>query len=107
MWSVSVVVVDVVGDELFELVLVPDDGAVEELSPQGPDPTLGERICDRRSDRSLENLEAFASEDLVERVDELASSIAYERTGVGESVGVAEEEVAGCLGGPGPGGVAR
>ena len=44
---VGVVVVDVVGDEAFELSLVPDDGAVEQLAAQGPDPAFGERVRDR------------------------------------------------------------
>ena len=38
MWPVGVVVVDVVDDELFGLLLVPDDGAVEEFSADGADP---------------------------------------------------------------------
>ncbi len=42
MWSVGVVVVDVVDDELFEVVLVSDDGPVEEFAAQGFDPSFGE-----------------------------------------------------------------
>ena len=53
---VGVVVVDVVGDESFELVLVPDDGAVEEFAAQGPDPAFRERVRDRRPDRVLQIL---------------------------------------------------
>ena len=75
MGPVCVVVVDVVGDEAFELSLVPDDGAIEKLAPQGPDPAFGEGVRDRRSDRGLEDLEAFGSKDLVEGVDELAAPI--------------------------------
>ena len=103
MRPVSVVVVDVVGDESFELSLVPDDGAVEQLSAQSPDPALGERVPHRRSDWGFESLEAFGSEDLIERVNELAAAVTHERSGIGEPVGVAEEQVAGCLGGPRPG----
>ena len=44
---VSVVVLDVSDDEPFELVLVPDDGAVEELSAGGADPACGGRILGR------------------------------------------------------------
>ena len=101
--SVGVVVVDVVDDESCELVLVSGDGAVEELSSVGSDPAFGERVGDRGSDRGLEDVEAFGAEDLVERFGELAASVTHECSGIGESVGVAEEEVAGCLGGPGPG----
>ena len=93
--------VDVVGDDPFELSLVPDDGAIEQLASQGPDPAFGERVRDWRRDRGLENLGAFGSEYLVEGVDELAASVAHERSGIGESVGVAQEQVAGCLGSPG------
>ena len=107
MGPVGVVVVDVVGDESFELALVPDDGAVEELAAQGADPAFGERVRDRRPDRGLEDLEAFGAEDLVEGVDELAASVTYERSGAGELVAVAEEQVAGGLGGPGAGRVWR
>jgi putative transposase len=52
------------------------NGAVEELAAQGPDPALSERICGRRSDRGFEDLEAFGSKTLVDRVDELGSTIA-------------------------------
>ena len=44
MWPVGVVVVDVVHDEAFDLALVPDDGAVEELAAQGSDPAFGEGV---------------------------------------------------------------
>ena len=73
-----VVVVGVADDELFELLLVPDDGPVEEVATDGSDPSFGERVGHRRSDRALEDLEAFGSEDFIEGVDELAASIANE-----------------------------
>ena len=41
------------------------------------------------------------SDDLVEGVDELASSVVDECCLVGELMGVVEEQVAGCLGAPG------
>ncbi len=78
MGSVLVVGVDVVGDEAFELALVPDDGAVEKLSADRSDPAFGEGVGYRRADRALEDLEAFGSEDLVEGVDELAASVSDE-----------------------------
>ncbi|MFT5267286.1 MAG: hypothetical protein ACI88C_000710, partial [Acidimicrobiales bacterium] len=84
MWPVLVVVVDVVGDELLYVVLVPDDGAgqpfglLEELSADGSDPAFGERVGHWRADRCLENLESFGSEDLVEGIDELAAAVSNE-----------------------------
>lgn len=99
MGSVSVVVVDVVGDELFELLLVPDNGSVKELAAQGPDPAFGERV----RDWGFEDVEAFGSEDLVEGVDELTAPVADQRPRIGESVWVSQEEVPGGLAGPGSG----
>ena len=73
----GVVVGDVAGDESFELLLVPDDGAVEEFSSDRSDPSFGERVRYWGSNWGLEDLEAFGSEDLVEGGGELAATIAY------------------------------
>ena len=43
---VNVVVVDVVDHEVFELVLVPDGGAVEEFASQGADPVVSVQHCE-------------------------------------------------------------
>jgi hypothetical protein len=74
--TVGVVVLDVVDDELLQLVLVPDDGAVEELAADRSDPSFSERIGHRTADGCREDLEALGAEDLVEGVDELATAIA-------------------------------
>ena len=89
MGPVLVVVADVIGDESFELSLVPDDRPVEELSSQGSDPALGERVRDRSPDGGAEDLQALGSEDLIEAVDELAAAVANEGSGAVESVVVA------------------
>ena len=93
--------VDVVDHEPLELALVPDDGAVKELSAQGGDPAFGERVGYRGLDRGLENLETFASEDLVEVAGELAGAVSQKCSGVAELAGMGHEEVASGLGGPG------
>lgn len=80
MRPVSVVIVDVVGDEAFQLALVPDDGPVEELATQSSDPAFSERVGDWRSDRGFEDPQPFGSEDLVEAVDELAAAVTHERS---------------------------
>ena len=79
MGSVSVVMVDVIDGEPFEVLPVPDDGPVEEFTAKRADPTLGERIRDWGPDRSLEDLEAFGQEDLIEAVDELATAVTDQR----------------------------
>ena len=103
MGSVLVVVVDVVADESFELVLVPDDGSVEEFASDRSDPSFGEGVGHRCADRGFEDLEALGSEDLVEGGGELAAAIANQRSGTVEAVAVGDEQVAGGLGGPGAG----
>ena len=75
MGPVLAVVGDVVDDESFELSLVPDDGAVEQLASDRSDLTLSEGVGDRRTDGSAEYLEAFGSKDLVEGIDELAATV--------------------------------
>ena len=103
MRPVLVVVPDVVDDEAFELAAVPDDGVIEEFSTDRADTSFSERVRYWGPGRSLEDLEAFGSEDLVEGGDELAGSVADQRAGTGELVGVFGEQVAGGLGGPGAG----
>ena len=97
--------IDVVDDEPLELALVPDDGAVEELSAQGGDPTFGERVGSWGANRGAQDLETFGSEDLVEGVYELAGAVTHECSAVGGPLWVKQEQVAGCLGGLGAAGV--
>ena len=92
--------VDVVDNEPFELVLVPDDGAVEEFAADGADPPFGERIRYWCAHRRLEDLDPVAAEDLVEGIGELAAPVVYECTRSFEVVAVAEEQVPCGLGGP-------
>ena len=100
-----VVVVDVVDHEPLELALVPDDGAVKELSSQGAHPAFGERVGHWDADRGAQDLETFGSEDLVEVAGELAGAVTNEGSGVGEPLWVAQQQVSRGLGGPGCGGV--
>ena len=81
-----VVLLDVVDDEPFELVLLPDDGAVEELAADQSDPAFSEGVGHRCMDRCLEDLEAFGVEDLVERAHELAAAVPDEALWVPEIV---------------------
>ena len=57
--SVCVAVIDVVDDEAFELLAIPDDRAVDKLASQGADPALSEAAGDRCSDRRFEALTDF------------------------------------------------
>jgi hypothetical protein len=75
-------------------------GLLEEFSADRSDPALSEGVGDWCSHGGLEDLEAFGSEDLVEGLDELAASVSYQCSWIRQG-GVAEEQVAGGLGGPG------
>ena len=50
MRSVCVVVIDVVDNEPFEVVLVPDDGSVEQFVADGSDPAFGVAVGHRCPD---------------------------------------------------------
>ena len=97
--------VDVVDHEPLELALVPDDRAVKEFSAQGANPAFGERVGHWDADLGAQDLETFASEDLVAVAGELASAVSQKCSGVAEPAGMGHEEVARCLGGPGACGV--
>ena len=66
MGPIGVVLLDVVVEEVAELSLVPDEGAVEEFVADRPDPPLGERICPRSLSRRQDHLGADGAEDVVE-----------------------------------------
>jgi len=103
--SVLVVVLHVADDETFELMPVPDDRPVQQFTAKRADPAFSERVRDWGPDRGLEDLHPLGPEDLVEAVDELATAVTHQRFHSGEPIGVAQEEVAGGLGGPWSGGV--
>ena len=75
MRPVAVVMVDVDAEHVLELSPADDQHPVEALAPDGADPALGERVRLRRPERCPDDLDAFASEDLVENVAELAVAI--------------------------------
>ena len=75
MRPVAVVVVDVDAEHLLELSPADDQDPVEAVAADGADPALGECVRLRRPERCADDLDAVASEDLVEGVAELAVAI--------------------------------
>ena len=65
--SVGVVVLDVVGQELFELRAVPDEGPVAEFSAYGVDPSFRVGVCDWCAWWGADDGGAVAAEHLIER----------------------------------------
>jgi hypothetical protein len=75
MRPMAVVVVDVDAEHLLELSPADDQDPVEAVAADGADPALGERVRLRRPKRCADDLDAVASEDLVEDTAELAVSV--------------------------------
>jgi hypothetical protein len=75
MRPVAVVMVDVDTEHVVELSPTDDQDPVEAVASDSADPALGERVRLRRPKRCADDLDAFASKDLVERVAELAVAI--------------------------------
>lgn len=61
-----VVVLDVLGEESFELAAVPDDGAIQRFVARCPDSPLGERVRLGCSRRDLDHRDPGAGEHVVE-----------------------------------------
>jgi hypothetical protein len=67
--------VDVDPEHLLKLPPADDQDPLEAVAPDGADPALGERVRLRRPKGRVEDLDALASEDLVEGFAELAVAI--------------------------------
>ena len=75
MGPVRVVVIEEDAENKFEMTPIHDQEPVEAFGAGGADEALGERVRLRRLDRSLDDLDAFASEDGVEVARELAVAV--------------------------------
>ena len=75
MWPMGVVVVNVDAQDALELPAAGDEELVEAVAADGADPAFGERVGLRRPKWGADDLDAVASEDLVEDTAELAVSV--------------------------------
>ena len=75
MWPVPVVVRDVVAEDVIEVAPVQDQYAVEALTAERSQPTLGVGVRVRRPDRRADDPHALATEQRVEVEAELAVTI--------------------------------
>jgi hypothetical protein len=57
--------------------VVPDEGPVAELAADGPDPSFGVGVRDRRIWRGADDRRALAVKDVIEAGEELAGTVAY------------------------------
>jgi len=71
---------------VHEVLLVPDQGPVQQLMPAGLDPALHDRIHAWHLDATEYDLDTCVGEDGVEQVGEFAVSVADEVPGLGVGV---------------------
>ena len=90
-----------------QLVLVPDEGAVQELAAASADPAFGDRVHAGRPDVAEHGPDASISENRVERGREVRAAVADHELDSARLLAEVHEQVAGLLGGPRPGGMQR
>ena len=107
MRAVAVVVVHVSPQHALKVTARKDEEPVKALTPDRSHPALGERVCLRCSDRSLDDADPLGSKDAVEDGGKLGVAIVDEQAHGRRPVVQAEDEVASLLGDPGTIGCGR
>jgi hypothetical protein len=102
---VLIVVGLVLAQDLSQMGVVPNEGAVQEFAPASPDPAFGDRIHAWRLDVAEHGPDASVGEDGVERSGEVCSAVADHELDPVRLLVKVHEEVAGLLGGPFAGGM--
>jgi hypothetical protein len=97
----GVVVLQVLGQHLAEMVLIDDQQPVEKLTAQGADDPFADRVRSGRLRRAAENPDAFRGEHGVEGAGELARAVPDQELDSGHALAEVHQEVAGCLCRPG------
>src|SRR5438552_787731 len=95
----------VVAQDLPQVGLVPDEGAVQELAAASADPAFGDRVHAGRPYVAQHGPDASVGEDRVERGGEVRSAVADHELDPMCLFAEVHEEVAGLLGCPVPGGM--
>ena len=95
-----VVVLDELGEHALEMAFVSDEQPVEALAPSSANESFSEGVGTRRADRRLDDPSTNASEDLIERPDELGVSIADQEFDYSALVLESHDEIARLLSDP-------
>jgi hypothetical protein len=107
MWPSAVVVGSVPGKSGPQVSFAEDQDAVGEFSSGGPDEAFGEAVRPRTSRWDLHRVDAGAGQYRVEGGGELSGSVADEEPEGGNAIVEVHQQVAGLLGGPRSGRIAR
>lgn len=105
MGPVSVVVLQIPGEDSVQVAFVEDERPVEELAVQGADEPFAVCVRFRGLGRAFEDAQAGVGEDGVEGVGVLAAAVTDQELDACDVRAGVHEEVAGGLGGPWAGGV--
>jgi len=100
---VLIVVGLVLAQDSPQMALVPDEGAVQELSAASPDPAFGDRVHAGRPDAAERGPDAGVGEDRVERGRVVRSPVADHEPDPVRLPAEVHDQVAGLLGSPFPG----
>jgi hypothetical protein len=104
-WTVGVVVLEVLLQHYREVAWSGDQEVVEAFAAQRSDEAFGDRVGSRCSYRSGDDADVGAGEHGVEGGGELAVPVADQEPELVGAVAEVDEQVAGLLGGSGAGGV--
>ena len=90
-----VMVPDVIAKDCFEMGTAENERPVEALFPDGPYPSLRDRVRSWRSHRCLDHLDTFGDEHLVEAGGELRVAVPDEELDCSGALGDDDAQVAG------------
>ena len=107
MWTMSVVVLDIDPEDLFQVTTADGQQPVQALGADGTDPALRVGVRVRRLDRRDEHLGTLGAEHVVEPTTELGVPVADEEAHLPALLAQHQEQASGLLGDPGPIGVGR
>lgn len=105
--SMSVVVLDVLGEDDLLMPATKHEESIEALAPHGTHEPLCDGARPRGADRSLDDPDALAGEDGVEGRGDFVVAVAEQELGSRCPFGEVGADVSGLLGHPGPDGFGR
>ena len=97
MWTMPVVVIDVLGEYGFELAPVEDEHRIEALPTDSSHESFGEGVRPRGSNGRTDDPYLLGSEDLVETGRELGIPVAHKKPDRIKTIGKHHGQVAGLL----------
>jgi len=103
--AVLIVVGLVLGEDLSQVGLVPDEGAVQEFAAASADPAFGDGVHPWRLDIAEHGPDPGVGENGVKSGGEVGAAVADHELDPAGLVADVHDQVAGLLGGPFPGGV--